>query len=203
MRFVDLDEEAIPSAMASDGNEDADVNKSCNSSTFCAERSSFSMSKPTDEIQESLHDDKHSHSALIFEEDLVNHLTYKMVEGKVKLNGTGSLRKLIEFVVLIFEKDGHWHTRQQGGIEVNVFDHAKSKCKLTWWSLTRTLTVLGREKTCQDIVKMVQHLVDDKAKILAKTGGTTNAGKQKRENPWKLDKIELKVNEFKVFLVVN
>ena len=42
-------------------------------------------------------------------EDLVNHLTYKMVKGKVKLKWTGSLRELKGFVVLLLEKDGHWH----------------------------------------------------------------------------------------------
>ena len=86
----------------------------------------------------------------------------------------------------------YWHTRQQGGVEVNVFDHVKSKFKLTWWSSTGNFAVQGNEKICQDIVKMVQHLVDDKAESSAKTGGTTKAGKQKRENPSKLDKIELK-----------
>ena len=99
-------------------------------------------------------------------------------------------------MVLILEKDGHWHTRQQGGVEVNVFYHAKSKFKLTWWSSTGTFTVQGSEKICHDIVKKVQHLVDDKAENSVKTGETTKAGKQKRENPTKLDEIELKVNEF-------
>ena len=68
----------------------------------------------------------------------------------------------------------------------------KSKFKLTWWLSTGNFVVQGKEKICQDIVKMVQHLVDDKAESSAKTGGTTKAGKQKRENPSKLDKIELK-----------
>ena len=100
-------------------------------STFCAERSSFSMSTPIDESQESVHDGTQNHSTLIFKEDWVNHLTYKMVKGEVKVKSTGSLQQLKEFVVLILEKDGHWHPRQQGGIEVNVSDHAKSKFKLT------------------------------------------------------------------------
>ena len=126
--IADLDKETIPSTMASDGDgdEDADLHKSCSSSTFCMKRSSFLMSTPVNESQESVHDDDtHNRSTLIFKENLVNHLTYKMVKGKAKLKWTGLLRELKEFVVLILEKDGHWHTRQQGGIEVNVFDHAK------------------------------------------------------------------------------
>ena len=39
--IVDLDKDDIPSTMASDGNEDADLNKSSNSSTFCLERRHF------------------------------------------------------------------------------------------------------------------------------------------------------------------
>ena len=155
--IADLDKETIPSTMASDGDEDADLHKSCSSSTFCMERSSFLMSTPVNESQGSVHDDDtHNRSTLIFKEDLVNHLTYKMVKGKVKLKWTGLLRELKEFVVLILEKDGHWPTRQQGGVEVNVFDHAKSKFKLTWWSSTGTFTVQGNEKVCHDIVKKVQ-----------------------------------------------
>ena len=123
-----------------------------------------------------------------------------MVKGKVKLKWTGLLRELKEFVVLKLEKDGHWHTRQQGGVEVNGFDHAKSKFKLAWWSLTGTFTVQGNEKICHDIVKKVQNLVDDKAENSVKTGETMKAGKQKRENPSKLDEIELKVNEFQSHL---
>ena len=201
VEIADLDKETIPSTMASDGDEDADLHKSCSSSTFCMERSSFLMSTPVNESQESVHDDDtHNRSTLIFKENLVNHLTYKMVKGKVKLKWTGLLRELKEFVVLILEKDGHWHTRQQGGVEVNVFDHAKSKFKLTWWSSTGTFTVQGNEKICHDIVKKVQNLVDDKAENSVKTGETTKAGKQKRENPLKLDEIELKVNEFQSHL---
>ena len=81
-----------------------------------------------------------------------------------------------------------------------MFDHAKSKFKLTWWSSTGTFTVQGNEKICHDIVKKVQNLVDDKAENSVKTGETTKAGKQKRENPSKLDEIELKVNEFESHL---
>ena len=66
VEIVDLDKEDIPSTMASDGDEDADLNKSCNSSTFGVERPSFSMSTPIDESQESVHDDTHNHSTLIF-----------------------------------------------------------------------------------------------------------------------------------------
>ena len=121
-----------------------------------------------------------------------------MSKGKVKLKWTGSLRELKEFEVLTLEKDGHWHTRQQGGVQDNVFDHAKFK--LTWWWSTGTFTVQGNEKICQDTVKMIQHLVDDKAENSAKTDGTTKAGKPKRENPSKLDKIELKVNGFQTHL---
>ena len=201
VEIADLDKETIPSTMSSDGDEDADLHKSSSSSTFCMERSSFLMSTPVNESQESVHDDDtHYRSTLIFKENLVNHLTYKMVKGKVKLKWTGLLRELKEFVVLILEKDGHWHTRQQGGVEVNVFDHAKSKFKLTWWSSTGTFTVQGNEKICHDIVKKVQNLVDDKAENSVKTGETTKAGKQKRENPLKRDEIELKVNEFQSYL---
>ena len=103
-------------------------------------------------------------------------------------------------MVLILGKDGHCHTKQQGGVEVNVFDHAKSKFKLTWWSSTGTFTVQGNEKICHDILKKDQNLVDDKAENSVKTGETTKAGKQKRENPSKLDEIELKVNEFQSHL---
>ena len=81
-----------------------------------------------------------------------------------------------------------------------MFDHAKSKFKLTWWSSTGTFTVQGNEKICHDTVKKVQNLVDDKAENSVKTGETTKAGKQKRENPSKLDEIELKVNEFQSHL---
>ena len=81
-----------------------------------------------------------------------------------------------------------------------MFDHAKSKFKLTWWSSTGTFTVQGKEKICHDIVKEVQKLVDDKAENSVKTGKTTKAGKQK-QNPSKLDEIELKVNEFQSHLV--
>ena len=142
--LVDLDKEDVPSTKASYGDEDADLNKSCNSSTFCLERSLFSMSSPIDESQESVHDDTHNHSTQIFKKDLVSHLKYKMVKRKVNLKWTGSLRELKEFVAFILEKDGHWHTRQQGGVEVNVFDYAKSKFKLTQ----------GNEKVCQDIAKI-------------------------------------------------
>ena len=201
VEIADLDKETVPSTMASDGDEDADLHKSSNSSTFCMERLSFLMSTPVNERQESIHDDDtHNHSTLIFKENLVNHLMYKMIKGKVKLKWTGLLRELKEFVVLILEKDGHWHTRQQGGVEVNVFDHAKSKFKSTWWSSNGTFTVQGNEKICHDIVKEVQKLVDDKAVNSVKTGETTNAGKQERENPSKLDEIELKVNEFQSHL---
>ena len=201
VEIADLYKETIPSTMASDGDEDADLHKSCSSSTFCMERSSFLMSTPVNESQESVHDDDtHNRSTLIFKENLVNHLTYKMVKGKVKLKWTALLRELKEFVVLILEKDGHWHTRQQGGVEVNVFDHAKSKFKLTWWSSTGTFTVQGNEKICNDIVEKVQNLVDDKAENSVKTCETMKTDKQKRENPSKLDEIELKVNEFQSYL---
>ena len=106
VEIADLDKETIPSTMASDGDEDADLHKSCSSSTFCMERSSFLMSTPVNESQESVHDDDtHNRSTLIFKENLVNHLTYKTVKGKVKLKWTGLLRELKEFVVLILEKD--------------------------------------------------------------------------------------------------
>ena len=49
-------------------------------------------------------------------------------------------------------------------------------------------------------MKKVQNLVDDKPENSAKTGEPTRAGKQKRENPSKLDEIELKVNEFQSHL---
>ena len=49
-------------------------------------------------------------------------------------------------------------------------------------------------------MKKVQNLVDDKAENSVKTGETTKTGKQKRENPSKLDEIELKVNEFQSHL---
>ena len=105
VEIADLDKETIPSTMASDGDEDADLHKSCSSSTFCMERSPFLMSTPVNESQESVHDDDtHNRSTLIFKEKLVNHLTYKTVKGKVKLKWTGLLRELKEFVVLILEK---------------------------------------------------------------------------------------------------
>ena len=78
VEIVDLDKETIPRTMASDRDEDADLHKSCNSSTFCMERSSFSMSTAINESQESIYDDDtHNHSTLIFKENLVDHLTYK------------------------------------------------------------------------------------------------------------------------------
>ena len=41
VEIADLDKETIPSTMASDGDKGADLHKSCSSSTFCMERSSF------------------------------------------------------------------------------------------------------------------------------------------------------------------
>ena len=68
VEIADLDKETIPSAMASDGDEDADLHKSCSSSTFRMERSSFLMPTPVNESQESsVHDDDtHNRSTLIF-----------------------------------------------------------------------------------------------------------------------------------------
>ena len=67
-------------------------------------------------------------------------------------------------------------------------------------SSTGTFTVQGNEKICHDIVKKVQHLVDDKAENSVTTEEKRKLANRNDQNPSNLDEIELKVNEFQSHL---
>ena len=85
-------------------------------------------------------------NTMIFRETLLKYLGSKKEKNKEKLKWFGTLIDLRDFVTLILEEKGKWHTRTHAEHEIHVFEQEKRKFSMTWWQSSKTFVVQGEEK---------------------------------------------------------